>query len=77
MVPSASLDLYVNNTKFDETANVPANIQNGNLQFRIGRNSGGDNYLDGQVSMCFLCSSALPEYLLTALFEQGRILYDV
>ena len=75
-LPSAELATFVNNTKDSLAAGIPASIANTTAPFEIGRYNAANPY-SGKAAGCFLCASALPDYVLTAIYEQSRALYGV
>lgn len=76
-VPSTSMDIYINGTKYTYTTSIPASIFNSTANFEIGSYNGGTNNLDGRASLCFLCANALPDSLIALKFRRERGLFGV
>lgn len=74
-VPSTSIDVYVNNNKESLTVGVGAAMTNTAHAFQIGTFASGTQLLNGRAALCFLCANALPDVILTGLFEQTRLLF--
>jgi hypothetical protein len=71
--PSTELAVWVNLTKTVNVAAIPASIYSGTSPLTIG--TGPD--MDGEVSLQFLCASALSDTIIKALFQQTRGLFGV
>jgi len=54
-----------------------ASIDDNASDFEIGASSSGSDLLTGRVSIAFLCSAAIPDDMIGALFQQSRALYGV
>lgn len=77
-VPSTTLDLWCNGTKYTQAVGIPASIFNSTAQLLIGRDEGGTYPLfTGRSTLNFLCASALPDSLIGSLFEQMRGFFGV
>lgn len=69
-----SLDVWLNDEKSTNTTSIPASIFNSTAPFRIGESSGG--YTNGDVALAFLCAYALPDNMITNLYQLTRILFE-
>jgi hypothetical protein len=74
--PSTSLSIFVNDTRDDQLAAVPAAINNSGSPFEIGRFIAA-NYLAGRASMCFLCAASLSNSIINALYQSTRGMFGV
>jgi hypothetical protein len=76
-IPSTSVCMWLNGTKYTSVAAVPATIFNGTSQFDIacGYFSADYRYFDGRISLAWLCASALSDTQLFAIYQQTRALY--
>jgi hypothetical protein len=70
-IPSTSVNLYQDGTKFTNSTGVDASIFNSTSAFEIGRFTGG-SALNGRCALAFLCASALPDDLLDYLLFTTR-----
>lgn len=77
-VPSTSLDIFNNITQNSNTVAVPASIFNSAAAFIIGSEPIVlTNDFTGRASLCFLCANALPDALISSLFQATRGLFGV
>lgn len=76
-VPSTSIDLFINATKFSTTASVPANIFASTAPFAVGAHSAGTLFLTGRASMVAVCACALSDEIIGALYQRSRALFRV
>lgn len=75
--PSSEVAVFVNNIKVT-AATARASIFNSSANFRIGStNAGAGRFLDGRAAFCFLCASALPDFMVSNLFHQTKAMFDV
>jgi hypothetical protein len=76
-VPSTSLAVFLNDSKA-EVVNGKANLQDIARPFTVGKNPGvAALYLDGRVSMCFLCAAQLSDSIILSLYERTRGMFGV
>jgi hypothetical protein len=75
-VPSTSVDVYVNNAKTTNVVSVPASIFASTSALEIGRFDGG-SALAGRWPLAFLCAAALPDTLLSYVFQRTRGIFGV
>lgn len=80
--PSTELAIFVSEpggglTKTINTTSIPASIFNSTSQLEIGRINLAATALDGRVALQFLCANALPDALISSLFQQTRVLFGV
>ena len=74
--PSAELAIFVNGTKTTNVVGIPATLFSGTSLFEIGANSAGAaELLHGGTSLCFLCSAALPDTAIQALYHHSRAMH--
>jgi hypothetical protein len=74
--PSSEIRTFVNaDTDFNNTAIAALNNAAGGLA--LGAQSDGTQNLDGRISICFLSGNALPNSIISALFQQSRPLFGV
>lgn len=78
-IPSVSVASFINNAApITNTTSIPAALFNSTASLNIGRQSDTNaNLLTGRASLCFLCANALPDALISSLFEQTRVLFGV
>lgn len=74
----AELKLWVNADTFTQ-ATAAAAVFNSNAPFYIARRDTGAAQIDfnGQFSLAFLSAMALPDYLINALFQHSRRIFNV
>lgn len=75
-IPSTSLALFVNGSSYLNTTSIPSSIFNSTSPFEIGRID-ATLTLAGRASLCFLCANALPDILISEIFQQTRSLFGV
>lgn len=75
-MPSSEMALFHNGIKVSQASSSTA-IQNSSDAFQVGARTGTVDPLDGRASLCFLCANALPDALISALFQQSRSLFNV
>jgi len=73
--PSTTVDVFLDGVKDTNAVGIPAAVFNTNNAFRIGTQDATLLLLDGKVSNCFLCASQLSDSIITALWEQSRVMY--
>ncbi len=73
--PSTSIKIVLNGIETTVTT-VFSTINNSNAPFEIGRRD-TTLYFNGRISRVFLCSAAVPDEYLFALYQHGRHLYGV
>lgn len=74
--PSTSLSNFVNLIKTTNTTSIPASIFNGSSILAVGSLNGA-NLFTGRVALCFLCANALPDAMISSLFQQTRGLFGI
>lgn len=75
---AASMDVYLNDSKVQKLAGVPAAIFNSNADLELGGAAASTaNLLTGRLAYLTLGSFYLPEYLVWALYELTRPLFGV
>lgn len=67
--PSTRLSLTINGTKYSTTSSIPASIFNNTASFIIGANGNISNLLQGRASLCFLCANAVPDEIISSLYQ--------
>lgn len=77
--PSTELAVFADNVKAVNTTSIPASIFNSTADFRVAQfNAGGaTTQLTGDFALGFLCAAALPDTLLTYLFNRSRLFFGV
>jgi hypothetical protein len=75
--PSATLNVWLNDTEDTSAVGVPANAFSGTATFEIARLSGGGNPLTGRVAFPFVCACALSDTQITRLYNRSRGLFGV
>jgi hypothetical protein len=76
--PSTELAVFINNEKTVNTTGIPASVFNSSSTFDIGANGGGaGEFMDGDVSLAFLCAAALPDYVIYSLYHHSRVLFGL
>ena len=73
-IPSTSACIWVNSTKTTSVAAIPASLFDSTSNLEIARGLATD-YLDGRVSLAWLCASALTDTQIWAIYQQTRALY--
>jgi hypothetical protein len=75
--PSVSVTAFVDNTRASNTTGAaPAALFNGAAAFTLGLHSGAAGQA-GKGVLWFLCAAALPDILMTSLYQSSRILFGV
>lgn len=74
--PSTELKFWVNATTSTNLVGIPASIFSGTSNLELGRYQGG-NYLNGRISLAFLCAAALPDVFIDTFYQQSRALFGV
>lgn len=77
LVPSASLDAFLGDTKTSNTTSIPASLTNSASPFQIGARNGASIPFDGRASMCFLCATALPDSTINLIYQTSRGVFGV
>jgi len=80
--PSAELLMRVMNADEDTsgslTSGVPASLFNSSAPFNIGNRNSSTSFLyNGRASLCFLCAAALPDSIISTLFNVSRGVFEV
>lgn len=76
-IPSSEIAIFINNSK-DTAITAMASLFNSSANFRIGANDGANpRFLDGRAAFCFLCASALPDFMISNLFHQTKAMFNV
>lgn len=74
--PSTEVKVWLNDVAVVETTSVPATIFNGNASFVVGAYGTGpatfSAYMEGKVSMAFLCAAYLPDHTIRRLYYRTR-----
>lgn len=74
--PSSIVKVYVNDADgIDNAITHPASLFNGNAALQIGATS-GTLLLTGRAALCFLCANALPDTLISMLYQHTRQLFN-
>lgn len=69
---SSELAIFLNDTKTTNVVGVPAATFNGTAAFVIGALADPAFFLPGRFFIGFLCASAVPDAIITNLYEQTR-----
>ena len=75
--PSTELMVQIDDTRVLNTTSIPASIFSGTSTFRLAADGSGSNFMDGKISMSFLCASALSDAIIDNLYMQSRGLFGV
>lgn len=59
----------------DTAATTHASINTGTANLNLGVWNENTDYLDGDLSLCFVCNALLPDYLINALFGHSRWMF--
>jgi len=73
---STEVAVWLNGEKDTNTTSIPASLNNSTLPLSIGSNGTPGRYFDGNIALPFLCAYALPDNLITNLYQQTRILFE-
>jgi len=73
-VPSTTVDVYMDDTKWSSAVAVPAALTNSTAPFQIGA-ANGAALMTGRASTCFLCAAALPDSVIQSLYHISRPLF--
>lgn len=76
-VPSTSLDVYINGTKYTYTTSIPASIFNSTANFEIAAFNAGVQTFSGRISLCFLCANNLSDSIINGIYQRSRLLFGV
>lgn len=78
--PSTEAKIWVNDNFNVDTTSIPATLFNGTASFAIGaygtQPAAWLDYMDGRVSMAFLCSAYLPDHTVRRLYYRTRPLFQ-
>lgn len=78
--PSTEVKVWLNDVAVVETTSVPASLFNGNASFTVGAYGTGPGtfaaYMEGKVSMAFLCAAYLPDHTVRRLYYRTRPAYQ-
>lgn len=76
--PSTEWKVWVNDSTFTNTTSVHAAIFNSSAPLTIGDfGTPATGPLDGQITFCFMCATALSDAMVNLLFQQTRALFGV
>lgn len=79
--PSSVLDIFVGKssglTKTTNSTSIPASINNTTVPLEIGAFNVANNFYTGRVSLCFLCANALPDALISSIFQHTRKAFGI
>lgn len=75
-IPSTELAIWVNDVKTINVVGIPASLFSGTSAFEIGHIVGGSP-LQASISLQFLCGSALPDVIISSLYQQTKALFNV
>lgn len=70
----AELASFVNDTVVT-AATARNSIHNSTASFMIGSSTAGGSLFTGNVSLAFLCASALPDYMINALYHHTKTMF--
>ena len=73
--PSTELSVWYNSTKYTNTTSIPATIFAGTAPFYIGNDALYNNYLNGALSLAFICGQALPDRMIELLYYQSKAMF--
>jgi hypothetical protein len=77
-IPSLQIDIWVDGIATINAVGIPAALRDNAIDFRIGAYGAPvGNYMDGRASMCFLCTTALSDAHIMALYHKTKALYGV
>jgi hypothetical protein len=75
--PGTSLDIWLDVEYESNVAAIPASINNSNESFKIGaQDNTPTNFVDGRMSMVFLCAAYLPDAVIKRLYSRTRSLFQ-
>jgi len=74
--PSTETAIWVNGVKTVNTTSIPASIFNSTSALQIGAFASA-NTVDGRASLCFLSANALTDAVISSLFQQTRVAFEV
>lgn len=74
--PSTEKAIFIDGIKETDTSSITASIFNSTTQLQIAAFPLG-NFLNGKISISFMCANALPDGMISRLFNQTRTLYGV
>ena len=74
LTTSTAMDVFVNGTQTTTTSSIPTSIFNNNASLVLG---GDSNNLDGRMSNCALCTTAVPDAIIKNLFNLIKDAYGV
>jgi hypothetical protein len=74
--PSTETAIFLNNNKNTNTTSIPASLFSGTAAFQVGSYNSA-NWMDGRAAACFLCAAALPDTLLSYVFQRTRGIFGV
>jgi hypothetical protein len=70
--PSTEIAVFVDGAKTTNTTSIPASLKNSTAGISLGARDDGNNNFDGQIGICFLAASLLPDAVVTSLYEVSR-----
>ena len=74
-VPSTSLDIYVDGTKYSNTTSIPSSLKDSAGPFHLGASNSGSALLPGLISTSGLYASALTDDFIDKLWNTSKYLY--
>jgi len=78
--PSTTMSLFVSGNWYHNTTSIPASTFDSSCPFTIGSHwynvSYPGGWMDGKISLAFLCAAALSNDQITALYQHSRWMYD-
>lgn len=75
--PSTEVATWVNDSKTTNTTSIPASLNTTAQTLNIGSRSDGTQFWDGRISMAWLCSMALEDYHIFAIYEMLRPVFGL
>lgn len=75
--PSTELKIWTNSDSNVNTTSIPASIDTDAAAFTIGASAVPGSYMDGRVSLPFLCAAAVPDIFMDTYFQMTAPLFGV
>ena len=79
--PSTEMFMYVNGVSYSNISSIQASLLNSTEPFMVGARSDGGGgaslFLDGRVSLAFLCAAAVPDLFIERFYQYSRGLFGV
>lgn len=76
-IPSTSIEARINGTWVENTTSIPASIFSGTADFELASNGGGSNFMDGRITLAFLCAAAVPDQFIDAYYQMTAPLFGI